>query len=675
MSLATSDLGVLGNLAVALGVFTPEGDPNPNWFGDPGASLATILANRQQRDALIAFVDEALGGADRTTDPRGVVWLPIVELDDPPLRIAITIDESPTEGIHLGLGLGVNTTSPTSETTVAIPLFRVWREDGPAVTNPLLLGSQGGRIRLSTSITIDSSAPVPGQARLGSIGIDIDLPTAPGDPQPPVFGLVLGGFQLPGAPEPRDLRVAADGLDEIDDALLDLVLSLVKSQADQAGADPLLASIAGLLGLRSADSIPDFPIVQLTSQGPTALADWVHGVLTTPAERTQWIGYLATLLGAAAAGDTITFALGGTVRVSVGLGVDTGPSGHARLTPRLGVELGDDAARVAARADLFTVDLVDGSARALPQFGVWAASGTAAHRVLDVAGPPIVRADTLRVGFALDAQRRLTFALAADNVVLGAHTYPTLDLTSPDAVMDAVGNTVSDVANQLLAGSGSALTIVRLLLGLDAPAGVTAVSLSGLLTDPVAAVNGYWRDLLAAPPATVTGVLASVRDALADASAVGSAILGNGTADDPWTVPLVGPLALQLSMAGSVLSIGVAATTSIDTLGARCTVLDTVFAATIAEIDLAARTGSLLPAVQATISARERGVNPPRAALSLGGGVTLATGGVGLRLRWTPAHGLAADVHAPQPRPRGERNVDSARASRDRRRRHGVASA
>src|SRR5262249_34818670 len=50
---------------------------------------------------------------------------------------------------------------------------------------------------------------------------------------------------------------------------------------------------------------------------------------------------------------------------------------------------------------------------------------------------------------------------------------------------------------------------------------------------------------------------------------------------------------------------------------------------------------------EATVSARQRGVNPPRAALSLGGGVTLATSGVGVRLRWTPAGGLTADVHAP----------------------------
>ena len=647
MTLATSDLGVLGNLAVALGVFKPDGDPNPDWFSDPGQSLGTMLANEAQRDALIAFVDEALGGADRTTDPGGVVWLPIIELDDPPLRIAVTIDETPAEGIHLGLGLSVRTTDPGSETTVGIPLFRVWREGGPPVSNPLLLGSVGGRIRLATSITIDSAPPVPGQARLGSIGVEIDLPTAPGDPRPPIFGLSLGGFQLPGAPAPRDIRVAADGVDEIDDALLDLVLSLVRSQADQVGADPLLASIAGLLGLRSADTIPDFPVAQLATDGPGALAAWVYGVVTTPASRAEWIGYLATLVGAAAAGDTITFTLGGAAQLSVGLGVDTGPSGHARLTPRLGISLGDATARVAARADLFTVDLVTGAATALPQLGLWAAAGTAAQPVLDVAAPTVARADTLRIGFALDAQRRLTFVLAADGVVLGAHSYPTLDLTSPDAVMDAVGNTVGDVANQLLAGAGAALSIVRLLLGLDAPAGVPTISLPSLLTDPVAAVSDYWRNLLGAGDAAVQQVLAAIRDALADAGAAGLAVQGSGTPDDPWSVPLIGPLALELSVVGDVLSIGIAATTSIDTLGQRCTVLETRFAAVIAEVDLAARSGSLLPAVEASITARERGVNPPRAALVLGGGVSLVSGGVGLRMRWTPTTGLAVDVHAP----------------------------
>jgi large repetitive protein len=260
--------------------------------------------------------------------------------------------------------------------------------------------------------------------------------------------------------------------------------------------------------------------------------------------------------------------------------------------------------------------------------------------------PTVARADTLRVGFALDSARRLTFVLAADGVLLGTHAYPTLDLTSPDAVMDAVGNTVADVATQLLGSFGSALGVVRLLLGLDAPNGVAAISLPALMSDPMAAVSGYWRALAAAPAAVPT-VLAALRDALADATATASSILGSGTALDPWRVPLIGPLELEVSAAGDILSVGIAATTSVDTLGQRCTVVETRFAAALATLDLAARTASLLPGVEAVLSARERGVRPPRVTLLLGDGASLTASGVGLRLAWSPAGGLGAHVDAP----------------------------
>lgn len=649
MTFASDDLGVLGNLAVALGVFEPGGGPNPNWFGNPEASLKNMLANEDQREALLAFVDEAMGGADRTADPRGVIWLPIVHLEDPDLTIAVTVDESQSDGLHIGLGLSICTNDPQSTTSLAVPLFRAEKDGGPAVTVPLLLGSLGGRIRIGTSITIDSSAPVPGEARLGAIGIDVDLPTAAGDPLDPVFGLSLTGFQLPGAASPQDIRVSADGLDELDDALLDLVLSLVKAQADSAPSGSAIAAVGGLLGLKSGDHIPDFPITALPTQGVGAIVAWLHGLITTTNSRNDWLGYLADLLGGTHSGDVVSFDLGGNADLTLGLRVDTGPTGNTRLTPILGIELGNDDARVEARADLFQVDLVTGSAIALPQFGVWAAAGSpgVGKRVLDVTNPTAARADILRVGFALDPARRLTFVLAADGVVLGTHEYPTLDLTSPDAVMDAVGNTVSDVATQLLGNLGGVLPAVRLLIGLDAPAGVTPITLTALMSDPVGACGGYWRDLIAAPAGAATTVLAELRNALADASDAVSAILGTGTALDPWRVPLIGPLALEVAGNGSVLIVGVAVATSVDTLGQGCTVVESRIAASIAEIDLAAKKASLLPGVEGVISARERGVNPPRVTLALGDGTALTASGVGLRLGWTPGGGLAAGVSAP----------------------------
>ena len=51
--------------------------------------------------------------------------------------------------------------------------------------------------------------------------------------------------------------------------------------------------------------------------------------------------------------------------------------------------------------------------------------------------------------------------------------------------------------------------------------------------------------------------------------------------------------------------------------------------------------------VEAVLAARERGINPPRARLALGGGAALRADHVGLRLAWSPASRLTADVSAP----------------------------
>ncbi len=644
MSFGAGDLGVLGNLAKALGIFQADGSPNQGWFARPEDFLKSMLADPAQRNALIAFVDEAMGGADRSTE-ADVVWLPIVELDDPPMSVAVTVDESQADGLHIGLGLRFSTTNPASATTLAVPLFRAHKNGGPSVSQPLLLGSAGGRLRIGTSITVDASPAVPGQTRLGGIGIDVDLPTSPSDAKGPVFGLALTGLQLPGAPSPRDVRVSADGADELDDALLDLVLSLVKAQADALTADPKLAALAGLLGLKNGDAVPDFPITELPTRGVIAIAGWVRGLLAQTGSRNDWLAHLAAVIGGSRVGDTVEFDLGDAT-LTLGLRVDNGPSGNPRLTPTLGIELGNDDARVEARAELCRIDLVTGAAFALPSLGLWAAAGRVGSPILDITDPMPAHADTLRIGFALDSARRLNFVLAADGVTLGEHSYATLDLTSPDAVMDVADNTVGDIANLLLAGLGDVLGVVRQLIGLDAPAGVTAVTLPSLMADPLPAIGGYWQQLVTVP-AAARSVLGALRTALADADQALAVVEGDGTVDVPWTLPLVGPLQLEVSSSGPVLSIGLAAATSVDTLGQRCTVVQTRIGATLASIDLAARSASLLAAVEATLTARERGANPPRARLALADGIAFSAQHVGLRLAWSPQAGLAASVSAP----------------------------
>ena len=652
MSLAAGDMGLVGTLGKALGVFRDDGSHNPDWFGNPQRYLGTILADQHQRDSLVAFVDDALGGEERETDASGVTWLPIVSLEDPRLTFSATLDTSGAF-VDVGLGLELETSEPEVSVRASVPLFRLAKSGGPAVTDHVLLGKPGARLSAAASITITpagaTAAGTPGEPSIGAIGLEVALPTDPDDLDEAVFGLTVERLVLPGADAPRDLRVVADGVDRLDDAVLDLVLSLVRAQADAAGGiHPALGAVAGLLGLRTADAVPDFPVTELQSSGATAIAAWVRAIMTTTAARQDWLGHLATLLGGTRSGDRVTFELG-AAELAVGVRVDTGPTGNPRLTPTLTVDLGTDDARVEIRADVFDVDLITGAARAFPALGLWAAAGRGVpgHRVIDVTNPAVVRADTLRLGFALDAERRLVFVLAADQVRLGARDYAMLDLTSPDALMDAAGNTVAQVADELLDALAPADDLVRLLLGVAPPAGVTPVTLPALFTDPLGAATGYWRALLTTP-ATAVAVLEAIRDALSDAGAAVAPIEGDGSAERPWRVPLAGPLGLELRVEDDVVAVGLAAVTTVDTLAAGCTAVETRFAATLAEVDLAAPTASLLPLVEVAIAGYEAGVTPRRVRLALADDATLTAEHVGGRLGWSPTAGLTAELLVPE---------------------------
>jgi hypothetical protein len=661
MTMTGADLGVLGNLAEAIGLFD-DGAPNSDWFGRPDHYLAQMLSDDGQRTALVEFVDDVLGGEDRATAPGGTTWLPVVSLrppDDPLyLDVCVTIGDQPAadgtpQPVRIGLGLAVRTTTPVvTRTTLEIPLFQV-DGNGVTVSTPFLLGQVGGRIRIGATVVVDTEV-------IDEIGIDLDIPTNDADADPG-FGLTLTGLQLPGAPEPRDIRVSADGADELDDAVLDLVLSLVRSLVSGPPATPLpggpatptahevLTAVAGMLGLVPGDAIPDFPIAGLVEQGPPALTAWLHSLLTEEVQRERWIGYLADLFSAEAEDSEVVFTVPGTtVALRVGVRVDTGEAGHAQVTPTLGVDLtqAGSTARAEARADLCTIDLVTGAAVAVPRLGIWAALGSATDKVLEVAGPPVVRADRLRLGFALDAQRRPTFVVAADTVAIGGQEYAVLDLTNPDALMDAAGAAVADIADDLLGNLGVA---VQVLLGIGNAPGMTAPTLSlvELATDPIGKLSEHWQQLLADHRGDVALALDVLREGLSDATA--SAVDGQGSAGDPWRVGLVGPLALLLWTVDDRLVVDLVVTTSVDTLGGNAPVIEGRLGVRLAEIELGTPpSASLLTGVQAQLGARLRDVTPSQARLDLGEGLAVKASRAGLRFGWSAAEGLAAAVDLPE---------------------------
>ena len=331
-------------------------------------------------------------------------------------------------------------------------------------------------------------------------------PRRDGDSERPGVRPQPHGLQLPGATAPRDIRVSADGADELDDALLDLVLSLVKAQADAAAANSLIAAVGGLLGLKSGDAIPDFPITQLPGQG-------VHGArrlaarhprrhhAAAPTGSATWPRCSAARAAATRCSSTSAAAR----RSTLGLRVDTGPSGNARLTPSLGIELGDADARVEARADLLRHrprHRRGDRAAAARRVGRRRPRG---HRVLDVSNPTVARADTLRVGFALDSARRLTFVLAADGVTLGSAQ---LRHARPDVARrgDGRGRQHRRRHRRISCSAASAMRWVWFAncSAWMRPPVSRAITLPALMTDPVAAVSGYWQQLIAAPAAATT---------------------------------------------------------------------------------------------------------------------------------------------------------------------------
>lgn len=90
-------------------------------------------------------------------------------------------------------------------------------------------------------------------------------------------------------------------------------------------------------------------------------------------------------------------------------------------------------------------------------------------------GDPAV--DAIRFGLSLDQNRRPAATLALINVRIGTHpAYPVLDLSSPSAVIEAAGQVIDDVLDQILGALGPLQVPLRTLLGLSVPPGIPGIT-------------------------------------------------------------------------------------------------------------------------------------------------------------------------------------------------------
>ncbi|MGH9272010.1 MAG: hypothetical protein ACRDZ2_12125, partial [Ilumatobacteraceae bacterium] len=494
--------------------------------------------------------------------------------------------------------------------------------------------------------------PTPGAFHLGSIGISVDVPTAPSGDAAPLIGLTLGQLQLPGATA-RDFTLAADSADDLDDVVLELVLGLVKAQAATAGG--VLGALAGLVGLTP--GVPPLPVDQLLTVGRPALTSWLHDVLDDDTSRAAWFADLAALLGATLdpAGDAVTLAFG-IASLTVGVRTSRTETGQLTISPFLDARVGAAGRHVVASADLFASNLATGATQALTRLALLAEVGRppggAQPVLLDLpaaAPAPAVRVEAVRIGLALDPARRPVALVAGDRVTIGTQpTFPTLDLTSTDALMDVAGAAVDTVVDGLIARLGPFAESAKVLFGLEPPPGfpgVQRVTLAALAADPLGTICDHWSRLVDLHPDAVPVVLEPLRAALASSAAT-ALVRGTGAPDDPWLIPLGATVALAAHRTGTVIHLAVAATTRVAALGQGCTVVDGDLRLELATIDLARGSAQVGTELSATLRLRGRGLNPPQALIDLDVAV-IAADHIAVAIRWSPARGVAFGLTAP----------------------------
>jgi hypothetical protein len=661
MSIDGSSLGDVAALATALGLLDGSGDIVAGWFENPGPYLGAMLREAGQRDALVQFVQDALG--DQTapvTDDPGRTWVPLFGLTEAVSLFAVL--EPNGRGTVVSAGARIAATAPASvDAEIRVPLLRV--NAGPGVVFlPGLDSADPGDVADATA-TLSATVTVADNT-LNSVGLTASVPLTTSSGTPSV-GVVVHGLQLPGASQPID--VTLDSASAIGPELAHLLTAVL--QAEAASATGAARDLLGLLGLLPAAGssgasgiIPPLPVADIMAGGLPALRQWLQTLATTPAAMQAWMALLADLTGATAVAGGPPYVVNVAVgRATVGLVVDVAVTegGDLAITPgvTLGVTsplTGFSEVSVAAAASLARIQLgAHPGVRALPLFSLTARYGGDSGTIVSVSSPAMVTVGALQAGLALDDGRKPVFVLGAERVDIGKdaahlHHHDLLDLTSPDALADVGAETLDAVVAGMLGGIGAAGTAISVLIGLTPPASRAgdpswpALSAPAFVADPVSAVAAFVSSV-AALGGTGLADLLSVLPGLLGSGAAGA---GTGTADQPWTLDLTAGAALSVWLDGSVLHMGVRVAPEVPPLGGAggpslgvALVLD--------GLAVTLPTGSAGVSVAALPSLSLEVTLASPSGLTFGTGYQVSVSALRLTLGWGPSTGLAVSFDLP----------------------------
>jgi hypothetical protein len=666
VSVDGASLGDVAGLATALGLLDGSGSIVAGWFEDPGRYVGAMLRDPAQRDALVRFVQDALGdqAAPAGDDPERT-WLPLFALNEAVTLFAVL--EPNSRGVVVSSGVRISAATPAAAgAEIRVPLLRVNQASG-VVLLPGLASSDPGDIAdataaLSATVTIADAA-------LNSVGLTASVPltVAGGNlAGTPVVGVAVHGLLLPGAAAPLDISV--DSASALGPDLASLLTAVLQAQATSAtGA---ARDLLGLFGLLPAGGpVPPLPVAGIIAGGLPPLRQWLTSLAATPAAMQAWTGLLADLTGAAVVpgGPPYTLSLpAGRAALSLTVDVTTSPAGDLVITPGVSLSAastlsGSSVSQVSAGVTASLASIVLGAhpgVRALPLLRATARYGGDTGAIVSVSSPAVVTAGALHAGLALDDDRKPVFVLGAERVYVGPdaahlHYYDVLDLTSPDALADVGADALDAVVAGMLGGLGPAGTAVGVLIGLTPPPSRTgdaswpALSAPSFVADPVGAVAAFWRSVVSLGGTGLADLL-SVLPGLVGAGAAGT---GTGAADQPWTLEVADGTALTVWQDGSAVHMGARVAPSVPPLGgAGGPVLGVALVVEGLCVTLpgAGATGPPFAVSVAALPGLSLEVTLSSATgLTLGAGYQVSVSAVRLTLAWTPAGGLAVSFDLP----------------------------
>ena len=564
---------------------------NERFVRDPAAELARALSERQEE--VIELLGQLMGQTDGEVLGLPAAgdedrWIPIRGPDgDTGLYLVM---RSATGRLFVGVGWKWSVTEGDLVVSLwaHVPLLST---NGTGPGTRIEIASESAPMRLAADVSLRNGFGTAGLAFRGVRG----SVSITGIERPPDVALVLLGLQLPGEAAPRD-RSLADLINLPGSAWIETAVALFTAQLRAAGAGgdagaaraaAVVDELLPLLGISAPAGRPRLRWEDLPTRGAAVFDEWFLALVNTPDAMRGWLEHWQGLLRAGV-GAPVPIAIEGAgtradpwrvgVRVTevealVTAAVETQASGQRWLY--LGLRAGSTPIPLAGPLRLLfggSAEVVaipvggPGALRALPSLSVGLTLASSAGSLVDhtfTAGDPLaalarLRVGSLQAGFGLDADGKPAPVLQLTGVECARGSWPLLDLSSADAVIDGLGAVVGNAIQQqieqglgLLDAGTHAGRRIAALMGLVPPTGaaagwpvplITSVDrIAQFLGDPLGAIGRYHASALLT---TVGGVpawrhlLAELGELLQLDGANALPLRGSGSAADPWRLEL-----------------------------------------------------------------------------------------------------------------------------------------